>query len=71
MYFRFIYLSWKKYLIKVELQKKLSYWHQSIIGNWFRKSDHRCPTSNRSQKPMKLNIKSKKIIQNVKKLKKE
>jgi hypothetical protein len=57
--------------MKAGLQEKLNYWRQSILGNWFRKLDHRFLTLDRSQKPMKLNLQSKKTIQNVKKLKKE
>jgi hypothetical protein len=57
--------------MKVGLQEKLNYWHHSILGNWFRKLDHRFPALDRSQKPMKLNLQSKKTIQNVKKIKKE
>jgi hypothetical protein len=56
----------QKYLIKE--QQKLNYWHQSILGNWFCKLDHRFPTLDRSQKPMKLNLQSKKIDKKVKKI---
>jgi hypothetical protein len=69
MYFRFIIYRDQKHLMKVGLQEKLNYWHQSILGNWIRKLDHRFPTLDRSQKPIKLNLQSKKTTQNVKEVK--
>jgi hypothetical protein len=68
-FFIFLLYTNMKHLIKGG-QKKLNYWHQSILGNWFRKLDHRFPTLDRSQRPMKLNLRSKKIVENVKKIKK-
>jgi hypothetical protein len=55
----------QKHLIK-EDNKKINCWHQSILGNWFRKFGHIFPTLDRYQKPMKLNLHSMKIVENVK-----
>jgi hypothetical protein len=60
----------QKHLINARIQQKLIYWNQSILGNWFRKLDHRFPTVDCSPKPIKLNLQYKKIIQNFEKLEK-
>jgi hypothetical protein len=56
----------QKHLIKSRTTEKLNYSHQSIVGMWF-VLDQRSPTLDASQKPTKLSLQSKKIIQNVNK----